>query len=462
MRARLGWLATLVLVLIAGAAAADPPPAARPGYRDLPFDEDWSVLEDPDALPSHDVFDPIKYVRLGDEAWASFGGHVRLRFESWDAYDFGAVSDSDEDFLLARVFAHADVHFGEHARLFVEVKAVGSTEQHVFDDTRPLDVDWLDLQNGFVEVRDESLRFRLGRQELAFGRQRLVSPLDWANARRTFDGATLEWFHGDWHATGFATRPVRVRPDDWNDYRPDVEAFYGVHATRSATPEQARLDLYAYGLEQEDGGDRFFTLGGRIADAIGDSAFDYDLELAGQLGSDSFRTAMFASQLGWWLAENVFSPRFYVGFDWASGGDDGVFNQLFPLGHAYFGAIDAVGRQNLLAASAGVTFRPLPTVAAVSAELAFNQFWLDDPGSGLFDAGARQTRAGVAGGRHRVGAELDLVGKWQVDVHTALFAGYGHFFPGPFLEESPPTIAPTKSHADSGTDFVYLAVQYTF
>jgi hypothetical protein len=439
-----------MLVFVASAAAAAPPPAARPGYRDLRFDEDWSVLATSDALPSSDPFDPLKYVELGDDVWASFGGQLRLRFESWDAYEFGDVSDPDEDLLLTRLLAHVDLHVAERFRLFVEVKSAGSTDPHVFDDTRPLDVDWLDLQNGFLELAGEALRFRLGRQELAFARQRLVSPLDWANARRSFDGATLEWMRGDWHATGFATRPVRVRPDDGNDYLPTVEAFYGVHATRRATPEAARLDLYAYGIEREDGDDRFFTLGGRVADAIGDTPFDYDVELAGQLGSDAFRAAMLASQLGWWLAEHTLSPRFFLGFDWASGGSDGVFDQLFPLGHAYFGAIDAIGRKNLLAASAGVSFRPF---AAVSAELVFHQFWLDDPGSGLFAADGRQTRSGAGADRHRVGAELDLVGKWQIDPHTALFAGYGHFFPGPFVDET---------GRDAATDFVYLTLQYTF
>ena len=444
-------LLALVFVLIASAAAADPPPAARPSYRELRFEEDWSVLADPDALPSRDLFDPLKYVELGDDVWVSFGGQLRARFEAWDDYEFGSdeAFDPDEAFALARVLAHVDLHLGERARLFVEVKAAGSTDQHVFGDTRPLDVDWLDLQNGFLELSGEALRFRLGRQELGFGRQRLVSPLDWANARRTFDGATLEWLRGDWHTTGFVTRAVRVRPDDWNDDQP-LEAFYGVHATRRATSETARLDLYAYGIEAEDGDGRFFTLGGRVADGIGDTAFDYDLELAGQLGSDAFRAAMFASQLGYWLAEHSLSPRFFVGFDWASGGDDGVFDQLFPLGHAYFGAIDAVGRQNLLAASAGVTFRPL---AAVTAELALHQFWLDDPGSGLFAADGRQTRPGLDASRHEVGAELDLVGKWQIDPHTALFAGYAHFFPGGFIEET---------GSDGATDFGYVMLQYVF
>lgn len=431
---------------LAIAAAAEPAPAARPAYRELRFDEDWSVLADPSALPSHDLFDPLKYVELGDAVWVSFGGQLRGRIESWNDYDF----HSDRVFGLGRILAHADFHFGERVRFFIEGKSASSTDPGVFDDTRKGDVDWLDLQNGFLELSGEGLRFRLGRQELGFGRQRLVSPLDWANARRTFDGLTLEWLGEDWHTTGFANRPVKVRADDWNSYQ-DIEAFYGLHATRRAEGTQPRLDLYAYGIEEKDGDGRFFTLGSRLAGPIPDTQLDYDLEVAGQLGSDSFEALMVATQLGWWLSEQRLSPRFFVGFDWASGSDDGdVFNQLFPLGHAYFGAIDVIGRSNILAPSVGVTLRPLP---AVTTELVVYQFWLDDPGAGLYAADGHLVRSGSASDRHGVGAEIDLVGKWQVDPHTALFAGYAHFFPGSFVRETGP---------DGATDFVYGMVQYTF
>jgi hypothetical protein len=33
----------------------------------------------------------------------------------------------------------------------------------------------------------------VGRQELLYGAQRLISPLDWANTRRTFEGGKLIW-----------------------------------------------------------------------------------------------------------------------------------------------------------------------------------------------------------------------------------------------------------------------------
>ena len=40
------------------------------------------------------------------------------------------------------------------------------------------------------------------------------------------------------------------------------------------------------------------------------------------------------------------------------GGDVGTFNQLFPLGHAYLGIMDFVGRQNVEAVSLGVVLTP--------------------------------------------------------------------------------------------------------
>ena len=60
----------------------------------------------------------------------------------------------------------------------------------------PIDVDRGDALNLFVdarlfEVKDRPLWLRVGRQELLYGSQRLVSTLDWANTRRTFQGVKL-------------------------------------------------------------------------------------------------------------------------------------------------------------------------------------------------------------------------------------------------------------------------------
>jgi hypothetical protein len=87
---------------------------------------------------------------------------------------------------------HADFHAGEHFRAFVMGKSALVTDRELIGGRRTVDQDEADLQDAFVDlmttVGDTKLLLRSGRQEMAFGKQRLISPLDWANSRRTFDG----------------------------------------------------------------------------------------------------------------------------------------------------------------------------------------------------------------------------------------------------------------------------------
>jgi len=464
-----------------GQRAEPAAPARRPSYQDRRFDEDWSALARPEALASQDLFDAVKAVPLGEDVWLSLGGQVRERLEIWSGYEFGAPRDDDETFLLSRFRVHADLRVGSHLRGFLELQSALSTDTGAFDGARGRDTDTFDVLNGFVELgvplggggsggepaSGRALTLRVGRQELRFGRQRLVSPLDWANARRTFDGASLELAAGGFEVTAFATRPVRVRPYQWDD-PVHGSAFYGVHATGAlpgATLGWARLDLYAYGLHRSDvslegttGDERRATLGARISGPLPETRFDVDLEAAwqgGRAGGHDISAWMVASQLGWWLSQHRLSPRFFLGFDAASGdgrpgGGVQLFDHLFPLGHAYFGAADVVGRQNVLSPSVGVSFRPF---VAVTAELAFHEFWREDADSGLYDAAGRLLRAGGLSSSRHVGAEIDALVKWQLDPHTQLLLGYSHVFPGGFIDRSGPS---------DPIDFTYLIAQYTF
>jgi hypothetical protein len=466
----------LLCALLLGGASATAQPAgapavpSRPAYHDLRFEEDWSALEDPAALPSRDAFDPVKFVPLTSDraVWLSLGGQLRERLEAWSGFDFGAPRDDDEVFVLSRLLLHADLHLGPHVRVFAEAKSALSTDSLVFGGVRRLDADTVALQNGFLELRGEpggvGATLRVGRQELRLGRQRLVSPLDWANARRTFDGATLALARGDLRVTAFATRPVRVQRYERNDHAPG-SAFYGVHGQGELPQAPVRLELYAYGLSRDGlvvegtaGDEDRYTLGARASGEVPGTRLDFDLEAAwqgGELGDERIAAGMVAAQAGWWWSEAPASPRVFAGLDFASGderagGGVELFDPLFPLGHAYLGWIDAVGRQNVLAPSLGVTLRPL---ARTTAELVGYWFWRADRDSGLYDAGGRLLRAGAGARSRNVGAEVDLLVKHQLDPHALVAVGYSHFFPGGFVEGSGPS---------EPIDFGYVILQYTF
>ena len=461
----------MVAALLASAAHADGAAPARPRYADLRYEENWSVLRG--EAQSSDFFDPVKYIPLDESGafWLSFGAQLRERVELWNDFNFGAPPGEghDDTFLLTRILFHADVHLTEYVRVFAQGKSAFVTDRELPGGARKSDVDQLDLQNGFLdlslpELGGAKLVLRGGRQEMSFGAQRLVSPLDWSNTRRTFDGASaiLSWC--DWQATGFWARPVQVNRYDLNEWTPH-EFFYGIYATGPLGESGIRGDLYWLGLDREDasfngtsGHEKRQTLGGRLVGPLPGTPLDFEVEGAyqlGEVGPGDVNAFMVASQLGWWLETIRTSPRFFVGFDWASGdqspgGDVETFNQLFPLSHQYYGFIDAIARQNAVDAQTGVLLRPLP---ATTVNLTGHFFWRAENEDALYNAAGAVTRAGSSGSSNWLGAEIDLLLRYQFDVHLALLGGYSHFFTGDFLR---------STGRGRDIDFGYFILQYTF
>jgi len=427
------------------------------------------VLAGVDPAAKTGFFDPIKYVPLTDDGflWASFGGQVREQFEGWN--NFGFVSSDDDTFLLTRLRLHGDLHIGHSVRVFVEGISAHSTDRDLAGGNRTLDVNNADLLNAFVDVNlfpseVTSLTFRVGRQELSFGRQRLVSPLDWANTRRTFEGASLIVRHRDWTVTGFYTQPVVVEKYSFDENANDVD-FYGLYATTQLPSAKTGVDLYVLGLKKKPagyngtaGGERRTTVGNRVWGPIADTAFDYDTEGAyqfGDIGSGDISAFMVATQLGYTCEKTSGKPRVTIGCDYASGdnrfgGDVQTFNQLFPLAHAYTGYIDVLGRQNIIDLSTGVSLKPM---AKLTVKADGHYFRRADGGDALYNAGGAPFRPGGASSSKDVGSEIDLTAKYQFGPHLIGICGYSHFFAGDFIEGSGP---------DSDIDFGYLTLQYTF
>jgi hypothetical protein len=73
------------------------PPAnadeARPPYKFLRYDEDYSFLSDPTQRT--DLFDWVKYIPLDGAGYLSFGGEVRERFETYNNEEFSPNPNAD-------------------------------------------------------------------------------------------------------------------------------------------------------------------------------------------------------------------------------------------------------------------------------------------------------------------------------------------------------------------------------
>lgn len=460
--------------------APKPAPApAPPIYTPVRWNEDYSYLA---TQPDADLFDPLKHVPLGaDGFYASFGAQARIRYEGWNNELFGSV-ENDWGYALQRYLAHVDLHLGPNFRVFAQGKSSLVDDGRDLPTPRATDADEIDVQQLFVDAKlpfgdaKDSATLRVGRQDLIYGAQRLISPLDWTNVRRTFEGGkvsvALGTAPGDVSQTidAFLVRPVIVDKEELNDGNGNV-AFAGVYDT-IGLPDvlpggQSKLELYALGLFTSGPtvDSDVYTVGTRFSSQP--KPWDLDVELDYQFGKQGdldICAYSIALEGGYTFVDAQLTPRLYLGFDYASGdgdptdGDFNTFNQLFPLGHAYFGYIDVVGRQNIIDVHPGVELTLLKDARyakKVSLRSDYHLFWRADENDGLYSAAGTLVRPAAAGVDARfVGSEIDVLVNWQVDRHLLIYAGYSHFFAGDFIDDS--------AGADEDIDFVYVAAQYTF
>lgn len=419
------------------------------------FDVDFRYLDKPDNT-QHDYLDFLKRIHVGDNWLVSFGGQswVRIMNEADSRF-----TTRNNDYQLVRSRVDVDIWYRDVFRIYAEYIYA---EAFNFDlPPLPIDINRSDMLNLFFDLKifqgcDGPAYLRVGRQEMLYGSQRLISPLEWANTRRTFQGVKGFYLGKDWDFDLFWVQPVVPVRNDF-DTADNNRNFFGAWATRKTRPGTA-ADFYYLYLDNTNrtaigengvlGGQNIHTLGTRY---YGDkNNVLWDFEFMFQLGSFSNQDKVAggtASGLGYSFKDVTWMPQVWVNYDWASGdsrpgvGDTNTtFNQLFPFGHYYFGYLDLVGRQNIRDVSGQLVFFPENYITGL---IQFHNFWLDSSRDALFSAAGvplRRDRTGQAG--NFVGNEIDLLLSVQLATHSNLLVGWSKLFAGDFIKRTGPDVSP--------------------
>jgi hypothetical protein len=410
------------------------------------FDADWRYLDDP-KTPPQGWLDELKRIHLNDHWLASVGGSVWFR--SMNEYN-SRLGQRDNSYLLTRNRAYVDLWYEDRFRIFTEGIVAYSSWQDL--PRLPIDENKLDLLNLFVdvkvgEVNGTPVYIRGGRQELLFGSQRLVSNIEWANTRRTFQGfsglATSEKFD----ATIFWAQPVIPNSDRFDSVDNNVN-FAGTWLTYKPK-KGTTADLYYLMLDNTNAVTQQrivrspftrHTIGSRFAgDLEGEWLWDFEgaVQLGAQ-GNQDVLAGMATAGLGYHAKDIAWNPTIWAYYDYASGdgtpntGNQSTFHPLFPFGHHYHGWTDLIGRQNIHDLNAHLYLYPAKWTTVW---FQYHSFWLADRHDALYNPAGNVSRRDATGaaGNH-VGQEVDAVVNFHLTPRSDILFGYSHLFGGEFLK----------------------------
>ena len=399
--------------------------------------------------------------------WLRFSGEIRLRGAGILGDFF--KPDSNDAYMLSRLRLNMQVKPKPWMSFYFQAQDAHVIGASQTGSLPPLQQDTIDLRLGYVEFgqEDKNLRrMRIGRQELAFGEERLIGPANWLNTPRTFDGLSGTFRVKGFRLDAFAASVVKIHDGQFNENTPGnyISGFYSAF---SKLIPQATLEPYFFwrrqsGLTTERhilGVSNFGTLGFRW---VGKSPLntDYAAEMAkqaGALGSDTINAWAGHWLLGYTFAGKSFKPRLLAEYNYASGdkspadGRRGTFDQLFPSAHDLYGLTDQVGWRNIRHIRTGVEVKPRVNWSIGSK---YNLYWLADPHDALYNA-ASAVVAKSPGGHAGVyvGQELDFVSSIKYKHGPVLSSGFGHLFPGTFLKATTP---------GRGYNSPYVSILYAF
>jgi hypothetical protein len=298
----------------------------------------------------------------------SVGGEIREQLRIYSHVNYGDVDSGVNDndvYLLQRYLLHADLHLGRHIRFFGQFNSNHATAKNTVSRT---DRDVVGVLQGFADVNVAGkipMRFRLGRQELSYGVERILGTRDGANVRQSFDGLRYTMTLKKSVADFFMVYPVS---NDFgyfdNSTNTDILIYSGLWSI--PLKRMGTLELYFIGNDRkyaycrnDSAKENRQSFGIRLNRYSG--IFYYDAEAIGQTGiygNSTIRAWQLSALAGLRWRELRMEPRLQARIAAASGDLDSTdtkmnlfrpiatrspVNDLIPVGFANIGVFTVEG-----------------------------------------------------------------------------------------------------------------------
>ncbi len=428
---------------------------------------------------------------LGLPQWLSLEGHQRTRYESFDEQFRAGRSGSGQG-----IFTRTALLATARADWFEANLEILDSRQFDIPSDLPLNtgiVNTLDILQASVGANfenlwqdEDQLALTFGRHTMNVGSRRLIARNRFRNTINSFTGFNATWKNASGDGLrAFYVLPVQRLPGDLqslqdNDQDSDEERsqvqFFGVHAGVNDLIGSVDAELYAFGLDEDDGRDLatrnrdLWTVGTRFVKPPQAGEFDFEFEAVYQTGesrassggtdtTDLDHRAEFVHFSAGYKWATPMGPRLEFLLDYASGDDnpnDGEVNRFDTLfGARRFeygptGIFGAFARSNILTPGLRLSLRPTESTQVMIADR-FHYLASDRDAwttSGLVDP--------TGGTDNYIGNLAEIRVRWDPTPNLRVETGVAHLFAGTFIDD-----APNATTQDDAT-YAYIGTTLSF
>ena len=398
-------------------------------------------------------------------------GEERFRYEYKKNFDLNrSVEDNGSQlfhrFRLGAMANLTDEYLKPKLDIFIEALDAQAGGYQI--KANRAQVDDFDLHQAFANLHNilgTDFDIKLGRQEMKYGKGRLIAAPVWANRIRAFDGAILHYQHGGLWGDLLYGQDVKYDDDKFNNSRSEdfLAGVYGGYQKHKMAPL-----IETYFLELKDikatTNNQRYTAGARMQAPIAkgtvlDVEFPYQFGHVGSATSKKKEIKAYAYHVdvtrSW--EGSQWKPKMMVAYDEASGDNDpndsvnNTFNPIYQTTHEPYGLLDFFRWQNVRNPEISTTFTPTDKFKFTPQA---DFFWLQSKFDNWYNSSGGNMRTKTSGERgYFVGTEVSLRVYYDFNKNLKLESGYAHFFPGGYAKDS---------GADDDVNWLYSQFAYKF
>ncbi len=430
----------LLITLVPAIAIAQQYGIKNPRYQD-----DFSYLKN-DTNPN--FYKKLKYLEISptQQFYVSLGGENRFQIQFYQNEDWGDAPKKQYTAVYNRYLLHASLHATQHFRFFVQFNSTSAVGRPT--PNRSIDENLAAWQQLFLDVSPFKKKFaniRVGRQELLFGSQRIVSVREGPNNRLSFDAANLTLRSKRIETHMLYGNPVSIQNGFFDDHLNTSQKIWIFYNAIPNIKHIGTLDAYYIGYANalkryttSSGAELRHSFGIRLFKRTNSYFYDFEsLYQFGRFGSKKINAYTSSIDVGYICTLSKLKPTIRLKTELISGDKDendqvlNTFNPLFPRG-AYFGLAALIGPVNL------IDFHPSVAIQLtknLNFSFDYDVFWRFSVNDGIYGPNVAVIYANL-NNQKLIGHQVSLNFEYSPIDNVSIVPELTWFKAGPYIKES--------------------------